>query len=136
MMGWRIDPEGLFRQIRFVGERYGRPMMITENGIATESDPARVHYMIEHLTAVHRAIDDGCDVRGYFAWSLVDNYEWHYGYAAKFGLCRMNPETLDRELKPSAIFYRDVIRASAGGILIPPATELAGVAGPYCEIRS
>lgn len=133
-MGWLIDPEGLYRQIRFVGKRYGKPMMITENGIATESDPKRVHYHIEHLTAVKRAIDDGFDVRGYFVWSLADNYEWHWGYTAKFGICRMNPETFVRELKPSAEFYRDVIARSTEEIRIPEPDEAAS--GAYCPIRT
>lgn len=110
MMGWRINAEGLYEQIKFVGQRYGKPMMITENGIATPNDAKRVRYMREHLAAVKRAMDDGFDVRGYFAWSLADNYEWHYGYRAKFGLCGMNPKTYARELRPSALLYRDVIR--------------------------
>ena len=111
MMGWRIDPEGLYKQIRRVGDRYGKPMMITENGIATLKDEKRIRYMREHIDAVGRAIRDGYDVRGYFSWSLADNYEWHYGYKAKFGLATMNPKTFERELKPSAFFYRDTIRS-------------------------
>ncbi len=111
MMGWRIDPEGLYKQIRRVGDRYGKPMMITENGIATLDDDKRIRYMREHIGAVGRAIRDGYDVRGYFSWSLADNYEWHYGYKAKFGLATMNPETFVREPKPSAGFFRDTIRA-------------------------
>jgi beta-glucosidase len=84
--------------------------MITENGIATLKDEKRIRYMREHIDAVGRAIRDGYDVRGYFSWSLADNYEWHYGYKAKFGLATMNPKTFERELKPSAFFYRDTIR--------------------------
>lgn len=110
MMGWRIDPEGLYNQIRTVGDRYNKPMMITENGIATEDDPKRIEYIQNHLAAVGRAIRDGYDVRGYFAWSLADNYEWHYGYKATFGLATMNPKTLTRVFKPSADFFRNIIR--------------------------
>jgi beta-glucosidase len=111
MMGWRIDPEGLYKQIRRVGDRYGKPMMITENGIATRNDEKRIRYMREHIDAVGRAIRDGYDVRGYFSWSLADNYEWHYGYKATFGLAKMNPKTFERELKPSAGFYGETIRS-------------------------
>lgn len=110
MMGWDIDPDGLYRQIRFIGERYGKPMMITENGIATKDDSKRIRYLREHLAAIVRAKSEGSDVRGYFHWSLADNYEWHYGYVATFGLSHMDPKTFDRLLKPSAWYYRDVIR--------------------------
>jgi len=111
MMGWRIDPNGLYKEIRRVGDRYGKPMMITENGIATRDDAKRVWYMRNHIAAIGRAIRDGYDVRGYFAWSLVDNYEWHYGYEAKFGLGTMDPKTYDRILKPSAGKFTEIIRS-------------------------
>jgi len=112
MMGWRINPDGLYKEIRRVGDRYGKPMMITENGIATTDDAKRVWYMENHLAAIGRAIRDGYDVRGYFSWSLADNYEWHYGYKAFFGLARMDPKTFDRILKPSAHFFRKTIKAN------------------------
>jgi beta-glucosidase len=110
MMGWRINPDGLYNEIQRVAERYGKPMMITENGIATENDPKRIWYIQNHLAAVGRAIRDGYDVRGYFSWSLADNYEWHYGYTATFGLSKMDPETKDRILKPSAVRFAETIR--------------------------
>jgi beta-glucosidase len=68
--------------------------------------------MKNHLAAIGRAIRDGYDVRGYFSWSLADNYEWHYGYKAFFGLATMDPKTYDRILKPSAYKFRDTIRAA------------------------
>lgn len=124
-MGWRIDPDGLYKQIRFVGDRYGKPMMITENGIATEDDPKRIAYIQAHLAAIGRAIREGYDMRGYFAWSLADNYEWHYGYKAHFGLAHMDPKTLTRVLKPSAYWFRKIIRnhrtVSAVATIQPPA---------------
>jgi beta-glucosidase len=89
MMGWYIDPNGLYKEIKRVGNRYGKPMMITENGIATPDDKKRVWYVRNHIAAIGRAIRDVYDVRGYFAWSLADNYEWHYGYKALFGLAQM-----------------------------------------------
>jgi beta-glucosidase len=111
MMGWRINPDGLYREIQRVAGRYGKPMMITENGIATPNDAKRVWYMRNHLAAIGRAIRDGYDVRGYFAWSLADNYEWHYGYEATFGLSHMDPKTLTRQMKPSAGVFADWIQA-------------------------
>lgn len=112
MMGWRIDPAGLKKEILRVAKRYGKPMMITENGIATPNDSKRIWYMQNHLAAIGEAIREGADVRGYFAWSLADNYEWHYGYKATFGLSTMNPETKTRDLKPSARWFSKVIRAN------------------------
>lgn len=122
MMGWDIDPAGLYKQIRLVGKRYGKPMMITENGIATTDDNKRKQYLEEHIAAVQQARRDGHDVRGYFVWSLLDNYEWHGGFTDTFGLGRMNPKTYARELKPSAFHYRDIIRR--GGDTKVPASVL------------
>jgi beta-glucosidase len=115
MMGWRIDPDGLYKEIQRVGNRYGKPMMITENGIATPNDSKRIWYMKNHLAAIGRAIRDGYDVQGYFSWSLADNYEWHYGYEALFGLATMDSTTYDRIMKPSAYFFRDTIRSTKTG---------------------
>lgn len=112
-MGWDIDPDALYKQIAFVGDRYGKPIMITENGIATADDNQRITYLEEHIDALARAMNDGHDVRGYFHWSLADNYEWHWGYKATFGLAHMNPETFVRELKPSARVYRGIIQKGA-----------------------
>ncbi|GAB4165104.1 MAG: glycoside hydrolase family 1 protein [Terrimicrobiaceae bacterium] len=111
MMGWRIDPEGLYKEIQRVARRYGKPMMITENGIATRNDAKRQWYMQNHLAAIGRAIRDGYDVRGYFSWSLADNYEWHYGYKATFGLATMDPATKNRVLKPSAEWFSKIIHS-------------------------
>ncbi|MFZ4483466.1 MAG: family 1 glycosylhydrolase [Chthoniobacterales bacterium] len=111
MMGWRIDPGGLYKEIKRVATRYGKPMMITENGIATPNDAKREWYLRNHIAAVGRAIRDGYDVQGYFAWSLADNYEWHYGFEATFGLSHMNPATKTRELKPSAHKFADLIKS-------------------------
>ena len=87
------------------------PMMITENGIATPDDAKRVWYMRNHIATIGRAIRDGYDVRGNLAWSLVDNYEWHYGYTALFGLAPMDPQNYDRVFKPSAEKFSAIIKA-------------------------
>ena len=115
MMGWRIDPKALGKQIRLVGKRYDKPMMITENGIATKNEAKRHAYLSEHVAQVRQAMDQGYDVKGYFVWSLADNYEWHYGYVPKFGLCTMDPKTRERVPKPAAHYYHDVISASQKG---------------------
>ncbi len=122
MMGWDIDPAGLYKQIRLLDKRYGKPMMLTENGIATRDDDQRKQYLAEHIAAVQQARSDGHDIRGYFVWSLLDNYEWHGGFVDTFGLGRMNPGTFARELKPSASFYGAVIRK--GGVKDIPAAVL------------
>ena len=99
-------------------------MMITENGIATSDDNQRKMYLAEHIGAIQQAKKDGYDVRGYFVWSLLDNYEWHGGFTDTFGLGTMNPQTYARELKPSAYAYRDTIRR--GGVKeIAPAVAQA-----------
>ena len=112
MMGWHIDPAALGKLIRKIGLRYDKPMMITENGIATLNEKKRIEYLHDHIEQVRITMAEGYDVKGYFIWSLADNYEWHYGYVPKFGLATMNPKTFVRELKPSAFYYRDVISAS------------------------
>lgn len=111
MMGWDINPEGLYKEVVRVAKRYGKPIMITENGIATQNDAKREWYMQNHLAALGRAIREGYDVRGYFAWSLADNYEWHWGFQATFGLSHMDPSTKSRLLKPSAKKFAQIIRS-------------------------
>ena len=121
-MGWDIDPAGLYQQIELVSHRYGKPMMVTENGIATKDEAKRQRYIKEHIGAIQQARADGYDVRGYLMWSLADNYEWHYGYTATFGLTHMNPKNYTLELKPTAYTYRDIIRR--GGVQESPPSVL------------
>ncbi|PZF81661.1 GH1 family beta-glucosidase [Jiangella anatolica] len=118
-MGWNIDPSGLVELLlRVHREHPGLPMMITENGAAfpdtvspdgAVNDPLRIDYIARHLSAVAEAMEQGADVRGYFAWSLLDNFEWSYGYDRRFGLIRVDYDTLERTWKDSAHWYRDVI---------------------------
>jgi beta-glucosidase len=119
-MGWGISPEAFTRLLRWIGEQApGLPLVITENGSAWEDevaedggvhDPERIDYLVRHLAAVQAAMDDGVDVRGYFAWSLLDNYEWARGYAQRFGLVHVDYETQRRTVKDSGRVYADVIR--------------------------
>jgi beta-glucosidase len=121
-MGWPIDPTGLHEMLVRVTRDYGPiPIYITENGAAFPDqvaedgrvhDPERIDYLHQHLMAAHRAMADGVDLRGYFAWSLLDNFEWAYGYAKRFGLIHVDYDTQTRTPKDSALWYRDVIAAN------------------------
>jgi len=119
---WEVYAPALTRILTWVRERYGPiPQYITENGAAFYDppvaergdivDPLRISYYREHLQAAHAAIAAGVDLRGYFAWSLLDNFEWSAGYAKRFGLIHVDFATQQRTLKASARFYRDVIRS-------------------------
>ena len=124
---WEVYPAALTTVLTWVRDRYGRvPIYITENGAAFEDtdpadvelvhDPLRVNYLRDHLLAAHDAIRLGVDLRGYFAWSLFDNFEWSAGFAQRFGLYRVDVATQRRTPKASARFYADIIR-SAGEAL-------------------
>lgn len=130
---WEIFPEGLRRTLTWIKERYGDiPLYVTENGAALDDpptvaneplpDPIRVQYYRDHLLACRQAMAQGVDLRGYFAWSLLDNYEWSQGYSKRFGIVHVNFETQKRTLKASAHFYRDVIQsrgANLGEAIVP-----------------
>jgi len=91
----------------------GLPVVVTENGIATDDDDRRVAFYTDALRGVRRCLDDGVDVRGYFAWSLLDNFEWAYGYGPKFGLVAVDRQTFERCPKPSAAWFGQVARDNA-----------------------
>jgi beta-glucosidase len=122
-MGWPVDPRGLTALL--VGLAARRPeleLVVTENGSAfgdtvgadgQVADPERIAYLREHLAAVHAAIAAGARVSGYFVWSLMDNFEWSYGYARRFGIIAVDYATLARTPKASARFYAEVARANA-----------------------
>jgi beta-glucosidase len=119
-MGWNIDPDGLFDLLSALRDRYPQqPLMITENGAAFPdevADDGRIHdddrigYLRKHFAAAHRAIEAGVDLRGYFVWSLLDNFEWAYGYSKRFGIVRVDYGSQRRTPKDSAHWYSDLIR--------------------------
>lgn len=111
-MGWEVYPEGLYRNLVRVA-KLGKPVIVTENGMATLDEAARRQHLVEHLESVWRAIRDGADVRGYFYWSLMDNFEWADGFSRHFGLVEVDRSTLERRPRSTAFAYRDVIRANA-----------------------
>jgi beta-glucosidase len=119
-MGWEIDPGGLYDMLDRLQHDYGPvPLYVTENGAAFAdapgpdggvADPERVAYLDGHLRAAHRAIEDGVDLRGYFVWSLLDNFEWAYGYSKRFGLVYVDYRTQQRIPKDSARWFAQVTR--------------------------
>ena len=112
-MGWASNPAWM-RQVLHELKPYGKPVYITENGIATTDDSIRQRYLGELLSNVHSAIADGVDVRGYFHWTNMDNFEWARGYSAHFGLIAVDRKTLERTVKPSGRLYSRI--AAANGL--------------------
>jgi beta-glucosidase len=118
-MDWEITPTELTHLLVRLEKDYGLPTVITENGAAFDDavahdgsvpDADRTAYLADHIDAVVAARAEGADVRGYFAWSLMDNFEWAYGYDKRFGIVRVDYDTQTRTLKDSAKWYRDTIR--------------------------
>ncbi|MHB8504095.1 MAG: glycoside hydrolase family 1 protein [Candidatus Acidiferrales bacterium] len=112
-VGWEFYPECVEHVARYAGKETGVPLMVTENGIATNDDSRRVEYYQRALTGLKRAIDDGVDVRGYVAWSLLDNFEWMSGFAPKFGLVAVDLATQKRTIKPSGAFLGNIARRNS-----------------------
>ncbi|RJP14880.1 MAG: glycoside hydrolase family 1 protein [Candidatus Abyssobacteria bacterium SURF_5] len=106
-LGWEIYPEGLYRVLVRL-KKYRRPIHITENGIAAADDSLRQAYLRDHLVQVHRAISKGVDVRGYFHWSLIDNFEWEEGLTPRFGLIHIDYATQKRTPRPSAAIFKKI----------------------------
>ncbi len=122
-MGWGVEPEGLTWMLERVGREHpGVPVMVCENGAAypdevgsdgSIDDPERTDYVRRHIEAMKVAIDRGVDVRGYFLWSLLDNFEWARGYDKRFGIVRVDFETMSRTIKSSGAWYRDFLAGEA-----------------------
>jgi beta-glucosidase len=122
-MNWAVEPEGLTWMLeRIAGEYPGVPMFVCENGAAypdevgpegVVDDVERMAYLKGHIDAVRVAIDNGADVRGYFVWSLLDNFEWARGYSKRFGIVRVDYETMARTVKTSGLWYRDFLAGRA-----------------------
>jgi beta-glucosidase len=116
-MGYEYWPQGVEHCARRAAQMTGLPVLLTESGIATDNDAERVTYLAEVLRGVRRALDDGVDIRGYFVWSLLDNFEWDHGFGPKFGLHSVDRTTFARQAKPSASWYGAV--AKANGLVSP-----------------
>lgn len=100
--GYEFYPQALGGTLRFAAQRIGRPIFVTESGIATDDDTRRIAYIDAALGEVRRCVEEGIDVRSYLYWSLLDNFEWTRGYGEHFGLVQVERETFKRTLKPSA----------------------------------
>ena len=131
-MGWEVNPDGLRKLLVRLGEEYPSlpPLYITENGAAYEDtvspdgavhDAERTRFILDHVAAVGEAIDQGADVRGYFVWSLLDNFEWSWGYGKRFGIVRVDYGTLERTVKDSGKAYAGLIAAARQSASQPPA---------------
>ncbi|WP_309398518.1 GH1 family beta-glucosidase [Cerasicoccus maritimus] len=121
-MLWKVSPDAMYWGTKFLYEQYQLPVYITENGISCHDwmsldgqvhDPQRIDYMQRYLKSLKRSIDDGVDVRGYFHWSIMDNFEWAEGYKQRFGLIYVDYETQERTLKDSALYYREIIASNS-----------------------
>jgi beta-glucosidase len=137
-MGWEVYPDGLYEVLgRLRAEYEVPPLYVTENGAAYPDrlergrvdDPARTSFLERHIAAVARAIADGVDVRGYFLWSLLDNFEWAYGYAQRFGIVHVDFESLERTPKASFRWYRDLIAAERASTTRPAEEDSRAAAG-------
>jgi len=105
-------PEGMFQGIRWAS-RFGKPILITENGVEDSTDTLRPRYLAEHLFQVWQATIYDWDVRGYLHWTLTDNFEWDRGWTRRFGLWALDPETQVRTPRPSAAFYTAICQNNA-----------------------
>jgi beta-glucosidase len=124
-MGWEVDPDGLYRVLERVRDDYGDvPIAITENGASYDDppaangrvgDPQRTAYLKSHLAALRRAVDEGMRVERYLVWSLLDNFEWEWGYDKRFGIVHVDFDTQRRTPKDSALWYRDYIADARNG---------------------
>ncbi len=110
-LDWEIYPEGLARVIRKYYEKCKLPIHITENGIADSIDQQRKKYLHDHLNAVHTCIQEGIPVKGYFHWTLIDNFEWMEGYEARFGLYAHDVATQERSLRASGKYYSKICKS-------------------------
>ncbi|WP_026675150.1 GH1 family beta-glucosidase [Alkalihalobacterium bogoriense] len=119
-IGWPIDARGLYEALHYVADKYGNPSIyITENGACINDEPnlegevddkRRVNYLKQHIIQLHRSIEDGINVKGYMAWSLLDNFEWAEGYGKRFGIVYVNFRTLERVKKESYYWYGKLVK--------------------------
>ena len=108
-MSWQVYPKGLYRVLKDL-KQYNKPIYITENGLADAKDEKRTKFIIDHLKWVHKAIEEGVDVRGYFHWSLIDNFEWDKGFEPRFGLIEIDYKNLKRIPRPSSKLYTEICK--------------------------
>jgi beta-glucosidase len=113
--GWEVYPEALGHTVRLAAEHAGVPILVTENGMATDDDEARIAYTRAALEGLAECMEDGIDVRGYIHWTLLDNFEWNAGYSKTFGLIAVDRGTFVRSVKPSAHWLGQVAQRNGIG---------------------
>lgn len=109
-MGWAIHPKGIYYVLKDL-KKYNKPIYITENGIATTDDKKRIKFIIDHLKWIHKAIEEEVDVRGYFHWAFMDNFEWAWSFKPRFGLIEIDYKTLKRIPRPSSKVYAEICKS-------------------------
>jgi beta-glucosidase len=118
-INWTIEPGAFAETLRATHARYRLPIIVTENGYGAEEDGStlddagRIAFHRDYIAAMRDAIGDGADIRGYLAWSLLDNLEWSSGRRIRFGLIRVEPDTQERRPKASFAWFRDLIRSAS-----------------------
>ena len=121
-MNWNVDPSGFHSHLMRMSRETGLPIMVTENGASWPDEVSedgrirdidRYTYLHDHMLAVQQAIAEGADIRGYMAWSLMDNFEWGYGYSKRFGMLRVDYPTSERTWKDSAYWYQETLKNKA-----------------------
>jgi beta-glucosidase len=110
-LNWDIFPEGIYHLIKRAA-KYKKPIYITENGLADKFDEKREKFIQDHLFWINKAMQEGVDVRGFFYWSLLDNFEWDKGFWPRFGLIEIDYRTLERKPRKSYYAYKDIINSN------------------------
>jgi beta-glucosidase len=113
-MGWEIYPEGLYRALKMITRYTSKPIYITENGLADDSDTKRARFIEDHLLVLNGALAEGMNIKGYFYWSLLDNFEWAFGFTKRFGLYHVDFSTRKRTLRVGSLKYPEIISKSRG----------------------
>ena len=125
--GWPVNPECLYWGIKFIYERYKLPIYLTENGMSCHDivsrdgrvhDPNRITFLDRYLSALQCASDEGADIRGYFLWTFLDNFEWEKGFSERFGIVHVDFATLKRTAKDSAFWYQNVIETNGASLSV------------------
>jgi beta-glucosidase len=117
--GWEVYPGALGNSVRLAAEHGRVPVLVTENGMATDDDQARIDYTRAALESLVQCVNDGIDVRGYFHWTLLDNFEWRSGFSKTFGLIAVDRESLARTIKPSARWLGRIARSNGEDVGVP-----------------
>jgi len=114
-MGWDVQPESIEYVLERLDKKYNMPIIVTENGIAAANDEKRKEWLAQTMAALHRALEHGVKLQGYFHWSLVDNFEWAHGHWPQFGLVAVDPKTMSRKPKSSAVWFAKFVAKARKG---------------------